>query len=209
MNIEQIIRRKRSLEYAVKTTNDQESNNLLKELIEEYNKNLLLCKNSCYLDYGYYKFHNNDIYKATRDDAEIRTIICLECGKEIHLIKTNNIDWDYCINGIDINIIPSLDSEILLSEIIELEIKNLLNKYSNLKQQYCGHLEFINRGYYSVQNQSVKKGNYNNSDFRIVTCKTCKKTMLLPKTENEQWNATIENQAITVTKTKKNMYKTL
>ena len=33
--------------------------------------------------------------------------------------------------------------------------------------------------------------------------------MLLPKTENEQWNATIENQAITVTKTKKNMYKTL
>ena len=209
MNIEQIIRRKRSLEYAVKTTKDKESNRLLKELIDEYNNNLEFCNHSCYLDYGYYKFHNNDIYKTTRENAEIRTIVCPECGKELHLIKTNNIDWDSCVNGIDLNIIPSLDSETLPSEVIESEIKNLLNKYYNLKQQYCGHLEFINRGYYSVQNQSVTKGNYNNSDFRIVTCKTCKKTMLLPKTENEQWNAIVENQAITVTKTKKNMLKTL
>lgn len=203
MNIEQIVRKKRSLEYAVKTRNDIESQKLLNELINEYNNNLEICGHNCYVDYGYYKYHNNDIYKSNKEQAEFRVLICPKCGKKINLLKTNNINWDKCINGKNIEILSIFEVGILPVALVETEIKSIMSNYYNLGQRYCGHLEFINNGYYIVKNSYITKGNYEDSDFRIVTCNCCKETMLLPKTENENWNSTIDNKPITIIKRKK------
>lgn len=196
------------MESAVKKR-DIEASNLLNELLTEYYNNLEICSHDCYIDNGYYKFHNGDILETTKEEAEFRHLICSDCGRELYLIKTDNIDWDNSINGHKINVQSLFDSEILPLSTVNIEIKNLIENYYNLRQEYCGHIEFINRGYYSIQDKSIQKGSYNNSDFRIVTCKRCKKTMLLPKTDNEQWNSIIDTNAITVMKTKKNILKTL
>lgn len=202
MNIEQIVRRKRNLEYAVRRQ-DVEAKVLLSELINEYNNSLEKCDHDCYLDYGYYKCHNNDIYKTNKEEAEFRTIICPTCGKQVNLLKTDDFNWDKTINGKNVQVISVFEINSLPSKILEEEIENIMINYYNLNQKYCGHLEFDNKGYYIINDGHIIKGDYNNSDFRIVTCKKCKKTMLLPKTDCKYWNSTIEENPITVTKIKK------
>lgn len=199
MKLEQIIRKKRCLEYAVKVRHDKEAELLLAELLNEYYSNLDFCCHDLYVDYGYYKFHNNDIYKTAKEESEFRTLVCLECGKEINIIKTENNNWDTTIK--DNKNLRILSPQVSIS--MGMNIQNLMENYYNLKQKYCGHIEFMNNGYYRILNQTIKQGNYNNSDFRIVTCKRCKQSIFLPKTEKLDWNSSIDNQAITVTKTKK------
>lgn len=201
MKLEQIIRKKRILERAVQERNDEEAKKMLHDLIKDYNDNLDI-SDVAYIDYGYYRFHNNEVYKTVKELAEFRTLLGLN-GQEINLIKTDNENWDIMVNGLIINLVPNFEEETLVKIDNDDEIRMILDRFYNLKQQYCGHLEFINNGYYFIENQSIKSGDYNNSDFRIVTCGICQKVMLLPKTEKCDWNSRVNNNVITVVKMKK------
>lgn len=203
MNIENIIRTKRCLEYAVYVKKDEYSKKLLEELLKEYNSKLEICDHACYIDKGYYKYHNNDIYKTPKEEAEFRCLICPKCGKEVILLKTHDTSWDKKVNERELIILSAIDIKVLSFKSLESNIEQAIINYSNSNQKYCGHLEFINKGYYKIKDGEPVKGNYSNSDFRIVTCKYCNKTMCLPRTRVASWNSMIEENPITVTKVKK------
>ena len=94
MNIEKIIRNKRGLENAINRRNDKEAKEMLEQLLDEYYSNLELCEHHIYLDYGYYKYHNGEVCKVEKENAEFRMIVCPYCEKAISLLKTNQLDWD-------------------------------------------------------------------------------------------------------------------
>lgn len=200
MNIEKIIRDKRSLEYAVNKRNDEEAKKLLEQLLEEYYNNLELCHQNLYLDYGYYKYHNGEVCMVEKEDAEFRVIMFPYCERTISLLRTNDPDWDTKINGKKIEIISpfELNSDKLPMTILKPAIQPLLSSFFYLEQDYCGHLEFSNNGYYKIINDEVEKSNKKNADFRVVTCNCCGKNYLLPKRNNLYWDAVIENNVITV-----------
>ena len=200
MNIEKIIRNKRCLEYAVNKKNDKEAKELLEQLLEEYYNSLELCHHHLYLDYGYYKYHNGEVCIVEKEEAEFRVIMFPYCERKISLLRTNDPDWDIKINGEKIDIMSpfELNSEKLPMTILEPAIRPLLFSFFHLEQNYCGHVEFSNNGYYKIINDQVEKSDKNNADFRVVTCKCCGKNYLLPKRDNLYWDAVIENNAITV-----------
>ncbi len=200
MNIEKIIRRKRGLEYAINKNNDEEAKKLLEQLLEEYYNNLEVCHHHLYLDYGYYKYHNGEVCMVEKEEAEFRVIMFPYCEKTISLLRTNDPDWDTKINGKKINIVNpfELDLEKLPITILKPAIQSLLSSFFHLEQNYCGHVEFSNNGYYKIINDQVEKSDKENADFRVVKCNYCGKNYLLPKRDNLYWDAVIENHAITV-----------
>lgn len=187
MDIEDIIKEKRGLEYALKRKYDNKIYILLQQLINEYYMNIDICEHDNYIDEGYYKYHNGDICKVVKDNAEFRILKCSECGKKITLLKTKDLNWDNQIFDKKLNINNNKE-----------DFDLLMYSYFNLKQKYCGHIQFINNGYYLVEDNHIKKKNYDECDFRAVTCTKCQKQYLLPKDEDKNWNAKINGEPITV-----------
>lgn len=204
MNIEKLIREKRSLEYASKRT--EEVNDLLNNLLNDYYQNLPQCEHHMYCDYGYYKYHNMDICVATKEEAEFRVLICPKCNNKITLLKLETPDWDHSILGKNLNIVSpfTLNPKTTPIEILRPAIQSLLYPYFHLEQTACNHLEFSNNGYYKIRYNQIDKSNQEEADFRIVTCNCCHKTYLLPKRENPYWDTTLEKRAITVFQIKEN-----
>lgn len=204
MNVEKIIKEKRNLEYAIKRNNDEETILLLNKLVEEYYNNLKLCEHEMYLDYGYYKYHNMDIYEVNKEQAEFRVLTCPKCNNKITLLKRDNLNWDCSILDKKLSIISPLElnPNTTSIDILRPAIQSLLYPFFHLEQTSCGHIEFSDNGYYKIIHNQIEKSNREESDFRVVTCNCCRKNYLLPKRENPYWDVTLDNNAITVYKIK-------
>lgn len=199
MNFEEIIMKKRSLDLAVKNHN----NNALIRLnifLENYYENVKVCEHDCYCNYGYYKYSNGDIYLTDRENAEFRVLICANCNEKITLLKTDDPNWDIKLGNslIDIKNPFTLQENGISSEILTQSLNLIMYPFFNSKQHYCGHLEFVNNGYFSLNNKKIIKSCEEMCDFRVVTCLECKETYLLPKNEEKYWNSTIDGNAISV-----------
>lgn len=199
MNIDKIAHLKRTLESSIKKNNDEESIKLLNELIKNYYKNLEICEHKSYCHNGYYKFHNNEICKVDKGDAEFRSIVCPICSKEIIILKTEKTNWDTEIFGQKFPIVSPLkfNHKKINLNLLTPSIIDIMNEYYNFRQEYCGHLEFINNGYYTF-NKTLERSTRGRADFRIVTCTLCNKSYYIPKSMNKYWDVSIYNNPISV-----------
>lgn len=102
--------------YTISKLNDlsseQKKLDLLKERAKELEKkNCNLekkknCKHFNCKDNGYYYIDQNLEEHFTNDKliADHRKLVCLQCGENIELFKTLNPNWDFTIDGEEINI---------------------------------------------------------------------------------------------------------
>lgn len=68
-------------------------NHILNQFKNEYFENIN-CNHDQFLDQGYYKTHNGDIYVSTREESQFRYIKCSTCGENIFLFRTLDENWD-------------------------------------------------------------------------------------------------------------------
>ena len=208
MKIETIIRNKRSLEYAVEKNKDEDAKRLLSELINEYYNSLEINENEIYYDCGYYRYHNMDLCVSSKEKAEFRVLKSNK--KQIVLLKNNSYNWDETVLDKKINIVSPFEQyeEEIPMYILQQYIEKLIYSFTNYEQHECEHIEFIDNGYYKYEEEKIKNSDRQEADFRIVTCKTCKKQYLLPKRESKYWDVTLGKNAITVFNKKEQIQKT-